>query len=170
MASSQKNFIMPSQVVRSFGRRYVGPYVYMSISTNNAWQFSDGVGSERRQSTYGIHKIAARVFRMTSQLFSTPSSQEQHAELEHLVGPRGSDGNLSFKAPILFRNCEVTDKNMFFNPVLPKVMHRILPRRLANTCNSDSSGCSVWTIVTGYTSKTLWPGCKGHKVGCQCCD
>ena len=108
----------------------------MSISTNKPWQFSNSVGSERQQSAYGIHKIAASVLGVNPQLFSTSLSQEQRAELEHLVGPRDIDGNLSFKAPILFRNCEVTDKNMFYNPVLPKVMCQILPRLFANTCNS----------------------------------
>jgi hypothetical protein len=59
----------------------------MSISTNKPWQFSNSVGSEQRQSAYGIHKIAASVLGVNPQLFSTSLSQEQRAELEHLVGP-----------------------------------------------------------------------------------
>lgn len=127
----------------------------------------NSVGSERRQSAYSVHKIAASVLGLNPQLFTTSLSQEQRAELAHLVGPRGSDGNLSFKAPILFRDFDVADKKMFFNPVLPKVMCQLLPRPwLIYVIVSDSPGCSVWSIVTGYTSETLWPGCERHKVGC----
>jgi hypothetical protein len=58
---------------------------------------------------------------MGPELFSSTLTEQQYAELERLVGPRSSDGNLSFEAPILFRDYEVIDKNMFYNPVLPRV-------------------------------------------------
>jgi len=75
-------------------------------------QFTSAVGSEHRQSTHNIRKIMARLLGMDLRHINN---------VEHFLGPRGSNGSFSFKAPILFNNFEVADKAMFRNPLLPKV-------------------------------------------------
>jgi hypothetical protein len=137
----------------------------VSISANNPWQFSNGVGSERRQSAYAIHKIAASVFGVNPQIFSTSLTQGQRAELERFVGPRGSDGNLSFKAPILFRNCEVTDKNMFFNPILPKVIVNFFLIFLANIKTQILRATLFGSSSLNTQVKRSGPAAKGTKWG-----